>query len=226
MVMSIEEVKKLISKVQDRRVLAMSLLKKIVTVLLAFTVGFFAAYHGMQKGEAEENIPNISLGKQDSSAEVFIMTDWFCPACQKAEPEIERAVRAMENRAKIVFVDVPIHPDTLNYTPYNLSFLMYQKNQYLELRKALLSLTRKTKEPTPENVQEAIAPLHVTYKPLSFLAATNGMKFYDTLRKEFKVNSTPTVIIRNSKTKKVTQLVGIQEITETNIAKAVNASAP
>ncbi|HAM52320.1 MAG TPA: hypothetical protein DCP92_17100 [Nitrospiraceae bacterium] len=225
-VMSVEEVKNLISKIKDRRVLFMPLLKKVFTILIAFTVGFFAAYQGMQKGEAEENSPNIFLGKQDSSVEVFIMTDWFCPACQKAEPEIERAVLAEENRAKIVFVDVPIHAETLNYTPYNLSFLTYDKNRYIELRKALVSLTKKTKEPTPENVQQAIAPLNVTYKPLSFLVATNGMKYYDALRKEFKVTSTPTVIIRDSKTKKMTQLIGVQEITQANIIKAVNAFAP
>jgi len=156
---------------------------------------------------------------------VFIMTDWFCPACRQAEQEIERATLATEKKAKIVFVDVVIHPETLNYTPYNLSFLMYEKNRYMELRKVLLSLTKKTKEPTPEDVQQAIAPLNITYKPLTFLAATKGMKFYDTLVKEFKVNSTPTVIVRDAKTKKIVQLVGIKEITEANIVKAVDAFA-
>ncbi|MGD0883279.1 MAG: thioredoxin domain-containing protein [Thermodesulfovibrionales bacterium] len=225
MVITVEGVQTLISKINDRRMLFMPVLRKVLTVLIVFTVGFFAAYQGMQKGEAEENIPNIFLGKQDSAVEVFIMTDWFCPACRQAEQEIERATLATEKKAKIVFVDVVIHPETLNYTPYNLSFLMYEKNRYMELRKVLLSLTKKTKEPTPEDVQQAIAPLNITYKPLTFLAATKGMKFYDTLVKEFKVNSTPTVIVRDAKTKKIVQLVGIKEITEANIVKAVDAFA-
>jgi protein-disulfide isomerase len=225
MVITVEGVKNLISKINDRRTLFMSVLRRVVAILIVFAVGFFAAFQGMQKGEAEDTIPNIFLGKQDSSVEVFIMTDWFCPACQQAEQEIERAALATEKKAKIIFVDVVIHPETLNYTPYNLSFLTYEKNRYMELRKALLSLTKKTKEPTPEDVQQAIAPLNITYKPLTFLAATKGMKYYDTLVKEFKVSSTPTVIVRDTKTKAIMQLVGTKEITQANIVKAVDTVA-
>lgn len=209
----------------SRRIMIMPSIKKGFTIISIILMGFFVAYGGMRKSVAEENVPNILLGKQDSQVEVFIMTDWFCPACQKAEEEIERAVLATAQKAKIIFVDVPVHAETMNYTPYNLSFLTYEKNRYLELRKALLSLTKKTKEPTPEDVQGAIAPLNVTYRQLSFLSANNGIKFYDTVTKEFKVNSTPTVIVRNTKTKRFSQLVGVKDITEANIIKAVETAS-
>jgi protein-disulfide isomerase len=150
------------------------------------------------------------------------MTDWFCPACQKAEQEIEKATPALEKKAKVFFVDVAVHPETLNYTPYNLSFLSYEKSKYMELRKALLGLTKKTKDPTPEDVKEAIAPLHVVYKQLGFMEATKGMKFYESISKEFKVSATPTVVIRDTKTGKVAKLVGVKEISEPNMMKAVD----
>ena len=222
LVTSFEGVKNMISKVNQRGIMMMPLVKKIVTIVLVFTAGFFLAYSGMEKGDAEESVPKISLGKQDSSVEVFIITDWFCPACQKAEMEIERAVPALEKRAKLFFVDVPIHPETWNYTPYNLSFLSYEKNKYMELRKALLGLTKKTKEPTPDDVKGAISSLNVVYKPLSFLDATKGMKFYEAVSKEFKVSATPTVVVRDTKTGKVAKLVGMKEINEASIMKAVD----
>ena len=222
LVTSFEGIKNMIARVNLRGIMIMPLMKKIVTIALVFTAGFFLAYRGMEKGDAEESVPKIFLGKQDSSVEVFIMTDWFCPACQKAEQEIERAVPVLEKRAKVFFVDVAIHPETLNYTPYNLSFLSYEKSKYMELRKALLGLTKKTKDPTPDDVKGAITPLNVVYKQLSFLDATKGIKFYEGVRTEFKVNATPTVVIRNTKTGKVTKLVGINEISEANLVKAVD----
>jgi len=221
-VTSFEGIKNMLSRINQRGIMIMPLIRKIVAIVLVFTAGFFLAYRGMEKGDAEESVPGIFLGKQDSSVEVFIMTDWFCPACQKAEQEIERAVPALEKRAKVFFVDVPIHPETWNYTPYNLSFLSYQKNKYMELRKALLGLTKKTKEPTPDDVKGAIAPLNVVYKPLNFLDATRGMKFYEGVRTEFKVNATPTVVIKDTKTGKVVKLVGIKEISEANMMKSVD----
>lgn len=220
-IISFERTRNLISMAKDRRIAFMSLTRKLIVVVIVFLAGFFLAYSGMQKGEAEEKVPNIFLGKQDSSAEVFIMTDWFCPACRKAEQEIEKVLPDLGGKAKIIFADVAIHPETLNYSPYNLSFLTYNKNKYMELRKALIDLAKKTREPSVEEVRQAIAPLNVTYRPLSFLDATRGIKYFDSLAKEFKVNATPTVVIRNAKTNKITKLVGFRNVTEANVQKAV-----
>lgn len=215
----------LIQMLKDRRITLMSLVKKVIAVAVVFVAGFIFAYKGLNPGEAADNSPNIFLGKPNSPVEVYIMTDWFCPACRRAEQEIEKAVPAVEKKAKIIFVDVPIHQETLNYMPYNLSFLTYDKDKYLELRKALLNLAGKKKEPTDEDVREAVKTLNVTYKPLSFLDATKGMKFFNDMTREFQVNATPTVVIREIKTKKVTKLVGVKDITEANIVKVVGELA-
>ncbi len=220
-VISFERAGNLISMFKDRRIMFMSLVRRMVVVMVVFIAGFLVAYKGMRTGEAAENVPNIFLGKQSSHVEVYIMTDWFCPHCLKAEQEIEKIVPSVDKKAKIFFVDVPIHPESLNYTPYNLSFLTYEKAKYMDLRKALLNLTKKKKEPTDEDVREAVRPLGVSYKPLSFLDATKGMKFYDSVAREFQVSGTPTVVVREIKTRKVKKLVGDKEITEANILRAV-----
>ena len=222
---SVERIIAIISEFKERKVMFMSLLKKVSIILLVFVIGFLTAYKGAQKSEAEERVPDIFLGNKSSAAEVYIITDWFCPACRLAEQEIEKVVPAIGKRAKIVFVDLAIHAETLNFTPYNLSFLVNEKDKYLELRKALATLTFKTKEPTQEEVQRAAASLGATYKPLSFLALNQSMKFYEGIVRTSEVNSTPTVVVYNTKTKKTRKLVGVKEITEPNILKALDETA-
>jgi thioredoxin-related protein len=219
---SLERVNGMLSKLRERKVTLMALGKKVLIILLVFLFGFGVAYRGAQKSEAEETVPNIFLGNKSSSLEVYIVTDWFCPACRQAEQEIEKTVAAIGKKAKIVFVDLPIHAESLNFTPYNLSFLVHEKERYPELRKALMALAQKTKEPSQEDVQKAISPLRVTYKPLAFLAVSRGMKFYGDVAKTFQVKSTPTVVIHNAKSKKSVLIVGSKDVAEANILKALS----
>ena len=200
----------------------MGFLKKASIIVLVIIAGFLAAHTGAQKSEAEDKSPNVFLGKEGSDRELYIFTDWFCPACRQAEPEIEKAVSSAAKKAKIIFIDVPVHPETFNYIPYNLSFLTHEKGRYLELRRALEALSLRFKEPGPEEVQKAVAPLHVTYKPLAFLTVTKGLKYFDETAKAFGVRSTPTVIVLDKKTKKKVQMVGSKDITEQNIMRALD----
>jgi len=220
--LSFERIKEVMPYLRERRISFMQLLRKLSVIVLVFTIGFFVAYKGAQKSEAEESVPDIFLGNKSSALEVFILTDWFCPHCRNAEREIEKVLPAIEKKAKVVFVDVPIHPETENYTPYNLSFLVKDKDKYLSLRKALMGLAEKTKEPSQEDVQKAIAPLNVTYKPLSFMLVNSGIKYYDEIKKTYKVNGTPTVVVYSAKTKKTVRLLGTKEISEASILKALD----
>ncbi len=207
---------------KDGRGIIMTIFKKISLIALVVVAGFLLAFKGAQKGEAQDKAMNLFLGAEKSARELYIFTDWFCPACRKAEAEIEKSVASAEKNAKIIFVDVPIHAETLNYMPYNLSFLMHEKSKYLELRKALGGLSLTSKEPSPEEVQKTVASLGVTYKPLSFMLVTKGLKYWEETARAFAVKSTPTVIVTNTKTKKKIQMVGFKDITEQNILKALD----
>ena len=207
---------------KDRRDIIMIFFKKVSLIALVVIAGFLLAFKSAQRSEAQDKGMNLFLGKVSSAQELYIFTDWFCPACRKAEPEIEKAVASAEKRAKVIFIDVPIHPETFNYMPYNLSFLLNEKGKYLALRKALGALSLTSKEPQSEDVQKAIAGLGVTYKPLAFLTVTKGSKQFDETAKGFGVRSTPTVIVYDTKTKKKVQMVGSKDITEQNILKALD----
>ena len=197
---------------------------KTALVLLAFLAGMGGTAVGLKKPDAfAAGLPVMSLafGDTESSSEVYFVTDWFCPACRVAEPEILKAARKAMRQAKVVFVDYPVHPETFNFIPYNLSFIVREKGKYLEIREAMATLARKTKEPTPEDVQAAVSPLGVKYVPLNYADVLAGMQYFNTLVKRFKVPGTPSVVVLDSRTGKTKTLYGLLEITSDNILKAL-----
>lgn len=182
-------------------------------------LGFFMALFGVIKPEAtfadgssEQESP--IFGNTDSPIEVYFVSDWFCGACKELEPKLETILPKVMQKASVIFVDRNIHPESLNYMPYNLSFMLKEKDKYLALRKELLKLTEKTKNPTPEEVQKAISSLGVKYRPISYSDVDSGHRFFQGIAKTFQIDSTPTVIIANKKLIKAKKLEGTDEINE------------
>ncbi|MGZ8448325.1 MAG: vitamin K epoxide reductase family protein [Candidatus Deferrimicrobiaceae bacterium] len=172
-----------------------------------------------------ETLP-LALGKLDSDVEVYVFTDWFCPACRKAEPEMERAYPDIMTRAKLLFIDIPIHAETMNFIPYNLSFLVREKAKYLEIRKTLLRLAERTKEPTPEDIQKAVAPLGVAYRPLNYADVNAGVQYFQSVTQAFRVEGTPAMAVYNRKTKTTRVLNGTQDLSYPYILMAISGVAP
>ena len=197
---------------------------KTALILFAFLAGIGGTAIGLKKPDAiAAGLPvnSLAFGETESRTEVYIITDWFCPACRAAEPEILKGARKAMRQAKVVFVDYPVHPETFNFIPYNLSFIVREKAKYIEIREAMATLARKTKEPTPEDVQAAVSPLGVKYVPLNYVDVMAGMQYFNTLIKKFKVPGTPSVVVLESRTGKTKTLYGILEITSDNILKSV-----
>jgi uncharacterized membrane protein len=208
----------------ERNLVMKRLAGKTALILFAFLAGMGVTAMGLKKPDAfAAGLPvkSLAFGDTESSSEVYFVTDWFCPACRVAEPEILKGARKVMRQAKVVFVDYPVHPETFNFIPYNLSFIVREKAKYLEIREAMATLARKTKEPTPEDVQAAITPLGVKYVPLNYADVLAGMQYFNALVKRFKVPGTPSVVVLDSRTGKTKTFFGISEITSDNILKAV-----
>lgn len=203
-----------------RRVIITSVLKSVFVVVGAL-FGFGIAFFGVEKPAEAQVATDLWLGKANSAVEVYVITDWFCPGCRKAEPEIEAATKAINNRAKVAFVDYSVHPESTNFSPYNLSFQIYNKAQYLPLRSALINLAQKTKTPTTEEVQEAIKATGVKYKQLPMSDVMAGMAAYTAVISKFGATVTPTVIIRSVKSGKMKKLEGHKDIKASSIVDAV-----
>jgi protein-disulfide isomerase/uncharacterized membrane protein len=189
-------------------------------ILMTVVIGLTAAIWGVRQ-EAQAAGTDTYLGKSGSATTVYFVSDWFCPACRAIETEVERMYPEIAGLARIGFVDYPIHPETSNFTPYNLQFLMYEKAKYIQLRKALAELAQKTKSPGNEQVQAAIAPYGVKLRQLNFMEVMNGVKQFEAIYRGYGVTSTPTVVVANDKTKRKVLLVGDRQITRQAIKEAI-----
>lgn len=205
----------------------MRVLSKGVFVAAIMAAGSYIAFLGMgSPPDVHANTLPVAIGNMDSEIEVYVFTDWFCPACRKAEPDLEKAYPDIMRRAKLIFVDIPIHAETMNYIPYNLSFLVREKGRYLEIRKALLQLALRTKEPTPEDVQTAVTPLGVTFRPLNYADVNAGVQYFQTVVKAFGVEGTPAMVVYNRKTRTIKSLNSVRDLSYPHILMAVSGVAP
>jgi protein-disulfide isomerase len=193
----------------------------------AILAGAAVSFLGLgNPADSQAEALSVALGKTDSEIEVYVFTDWFCPACKVAEPEMEKAYPEILKRAKLLFIDHPIHTESLNYLPFNLSFLVREKAKYLEIRRALMRLAQKTKEPTPEEVQKAVAPLGVTYRPLNYAEVNGAAKYFASVVKTFRVEGTPSVVVYHRKTKTHRLFTGVKDLSEANLRMAVSGVSP
>jgi protein-disulfide isomerase len=191
-----------------------------IIIMAAILIGLGSSLAGVQK-EAGAAELDIYFGKKKSSTTVYFVSDWFCPGCRKVEPEIEKIYPDLITSVRMAFIDMPIHPESANITPYNLQFMLHEKEKYIALRQALDKISHSTKSPTPDQVQAAVAPLGVTLNTLNFMEVLSGVKQFETIYKNFKVTGTPTVVIDNPKAKKRKMLVGINEISRDRIKAAI-----
>lgn len=199
---------------------------KMRNLLGLFLAGLAMGFLGLTKIDpleaAEDRIKEqIKFGNLSSPIEVYVFTDWACPACRAIEPRLEAMGPKIAEQAKLVFVDTVVHPETLNYAPYNLSFVVNNKAKYFAIREALSKLSISNKKPTDQDIAKAIAPLRVTYKEIPYEDVTVAMRYFDDLVERFKVTGTPTIAIVNLETKKGKKLAGVDEITEANVLKAI-----
>ena len=192
----------------------------VVFITIFFLFGLGGAIVGVKK-EADAAELDLFLGKTSSQTTVYFISDWFCPVCRKIEPAIEKMYPELAKSVRISFVDLPIHKETLNYTPYNLQFISFEKGKYISLRKALTELSIKTKNPTEAQVQAAVAPLGVKLRQVNYADTLYGMQANLTLYRGYSVTATPTVVVTNSKTKKSKVLVGDNQISEMGIKSAI-----
>lgn len=207
-----------------------SMMTNIVSALASLSmglVGFAVALLGIAKEErsfADNNAKgeNPVFGNSKSTVEVYYFSDWFCPACRKTEPELEKQLPAIMAKARVFFIDVPIHEDSLNFLPYNLSFMLKQKAEYVKLRRSLAELALKNGTPSESDIEALAKRYGVTYQQLDFAEVNQGLKYFKKMTDKYSVDSTPTLVITNPTTKKAKKLSGYKQITQANIPHIID----
>lgn len=213
---------------QSNREDFMNTVKRGITSFSFALLGFFIALVGITKpDEAQAAVDKmkerLNLGAKGGNIEVYFISDWFCPSCKKVEPKIEKLFPKVKSQVAFYFIDYPIHTKSLNFTPYNLAFLVNDKSNYLSGRRMLMDLAEKNESPTDEDIEAGAKAKGLHFHELSFLDVKRGMEYFDEVIKANKLDSTPTVIIRNIKTNKTTKLEGTGEISEAKVLEAIDA---
>jgi hypothetical protein len=220
-------VKSLISTIQTGN--RGDIMKKIMgglTSIPCFFLGLFLAFIGVTKFDvveaAEIEIKNkMTFGTQGSPVEVYFISDWFCPSCRKLEFMIEQLLPKIQKDVAFYFIDYPIHQKSLNFTPYNISFMINDKPKYFKARHLLFELTENTDSPKDADVKKAAEEVGVTYQDISFVEVKTGSDFFDNVFKKYKLSSTPAVVITNPKKNKTIKLEGTSEINQEKILNAI-----
>lgn len=199
---------------------------KGMTSITVGVIGFFMAVAGITRVDevnaAEKSLKQgIIFGNQASPVEIFVFTSWACPACRKAEPSIEAMLPKISLLAKITFVDQAGDLKTLNYIPYNLSFMLKNKVQYTKLRHMLSVIALNSDEPTEDQIENAARGLGIKYEQLNYSEVTLGIRYFKDLLVKYNITNIPAVIVLNSETKHEERLVGTGDITQEKVLNAI-----
>jgi len=212
----------------NRRGQLMDIIKKGFTSLSFAFLGVLMAFIGVSKFDQAEAAMNdmqskLAFGNRSSPIDVYFVTDWFCPSCKKVEPIIEKVFPLIETRVNFYFIDYAIHKKSMNFTPYNLAFLVHDKPRYLDARRHLQKLAEENDNPNDDDVLEISQRNQLKFQELNFLEVKAGMEFFDKIVEKYNLRSTPVLIIANSKTHQVVKLEGRDEIKEDKILQAIKS---
>lgn len=190
----------------------------ILGTLLAF-IGIGKA--NTAEAAAKEMKDRLAFGTKNSPIEVYFITDWYCPACRKIEPLIEKLYPQIKSDVSFYFIDYAIHKKSLNFTPYNLAFLANDKPKYFQARQLLMNVAKETESPNDEDISQASTKQGLHFKELPYLDVKTGIEFFDTVSTKYKLHATPTIIITRPSRNQIISLEGADEISEKKVLEAI-----
>lgn len=197
-------------------------LRSIPFLLFGLLLAFIGVGKVDQAQAAEKDIQErITFGTKGKTIQIYFASDWFCPSCRKVEFVIEKLLPEIQSDVSFFFIDYPLHRKSLNYSPFNLAFMVNDPQNYFQARHMLFNLAQDKDAPTDEDIQKAAKEEGIGFKELSYSDVKAGMDFFDKIVKKYNMEYTPTLIIVNTKTDKFIKLEGTNEITETNILKSL-----
>jgi len=142
-------------------------------------------------------MPAFGMG----AVEVRLYTDYFCDPCRAEEPEVMALLTELtgKNIIRVIFVDTPVHPETVMYVGYFLAALNARGDftQAVAARSALFEAAGK-KIVKKEALEAFLNAKGLKMRPADTAPA---FKFFTGYLKEDRINSTPTCVIIGPKGK-------------------------
>jgi protein-disulfide isomerase len=140
---------------------------------------------------AEPVMPAFGRG----AVEVRLYTDYFCDPCRAEEGEVISLITELtgKNIIRVIFIDTPMHPETILYAGYFLSALNAKRDlgQAVAARAVLFEAAGK-KIRGKEALEAFLKTKALDIRPFD---ATLVFKIFTNYLKEDRINSTPTCVI-------------------------------
>jgi protein-disulfide isomerase len=143
-------------------------------------------------GATKDNLPFPSYGVGKVIVRVY--TDYFCPPCRAAEPEMESLLIDLVKSKKITvtFVDTPIYKDSQIYAKY----FLYALNKTNDLEYAIKTRSAlfdaATNKISKDSLEEFLKGKGIAFTPFD---ATPVLQKLNSLLQEDKVTGTPSCVI-------------------------------
>jgi len=155
---------------------------------------------------AEPVLPSFGRG----TVEVRLYTDYFCGPCSAEEAEVISLISELvgKNLIRALFIDTPIHPETVLFAGYFLTALNAKNDfpQVVAARGALFEAAGK-KITEKEALEAFLKTKGVTFQPYDTAPV---FKIFGNYLKEDRIRSTPTCVILGPQGKQT--LTGKDEI--------------
>lgn len=143
--------------------------------------------------------------------EVRVYTDYFCGPCRDEEKEVISYITELveKNLIRVIFIDTPIHQETVFYAGYFLAALNAKGDfkQAVAARSALFEAATKRIE-GKEAMEAFLKTKGLEIRPFDTAPA---FKIFSNYLKEDRINTTPTCVIIGPQGKQT--LIGKEEIT-------------
>ncbi len=157
---------------------------------------------------AQRVIPFLGTGP----TELIIFADYSCPPCKLIDAQAEPLLKKLlaTGKVKITFVDLPFHRETRFYSKYYLYAANARPDagSILHVRKKLFEAAQDKKLHTEGDLQAFLQKERIAIEPMDEKSLYPVMA---ALRKEYRIDQTPTCVIRSSEAD-VKKLVGMEEM--------------
>lgn len=180
-------------------------LKKWVVICWIVAGALFASvtFNGSVVPSYAEDIKYPAFGSERAQVEIIVYSDYLCPACSKADEQINSALRKLKSKARIRFVDVPIHAGSLEYAEVFL-YAWFESGDNLESAiKVRETLFEAAKTKTDQlGVIKVLTAKGIPFREDKNKAREIFRAYYNPMMKADKINSTPSLVVIKGNSRK------------------------
>ncbi|MGO9614525.1 MAG: thioredoxin domain-containing protein [Dissulfurispiraceae bacterium] len=180
-------------------VLTIGSLRKWATVSLVLvgsivTLAFFSG--SVTPTYALENAFPEFGNLKDPRFEIIVYSDYFCPGCRQIDSEINASLKEYKKEAKISFIDVPIHKETIPYAKVFLyAYFSVGNNldKIIKIRELLFESSKANLD--EEAVIQRLKDNGILLRKDEKRVEQTLKNFYSKMINKDKIKATPTVVI-------------------------------